>query len=328
MRPVRTQRNGHRLAMNRLRTAAVALLAAAGVLSALAAPAPAVTGSPLPGARLHVPRDNAAREWAERLRGSRPGDAALLDRIAREPVAMWISRQHAFEASRREAVDAARAGRVPVVVAYAIPNLDCRGGGVRTSADYRRYISRMAAGLGRRPAAVILEPDALAAMDCLNGAQRRQRTSLMRWAVRHFNATTRAAVYIDGGNAIWKRPEAMAPRLRAAGVRSARGFSVNVSNFVETGRSIAFARDLANRIGGGVKAVIDVGRNGNGPGSTPCNPSGRALGRPPTTTTGDPLVDALLWIKPPGQSDGTCNGGPPGGVFWVEYALGLVRRAQ
>ena len=92
----------------------------------------------------------------------------------------------------------------------------------------------------------------------------------------------------------------MKPRLIAAGVREARGFSVNVSNFVQTDRSAAFARDLAGRIGGGVKAVIDTGRNGNGPGSDPCNPPGRALGAAPTTRTGDPVVDALLWIKPPG----------------------------
>jgi endoglucanase len=306
----------------------IAASAAVALLATFAPAAPAVTGSPLPGARLHVPSDNPAREWVQRLRDSRPGDAALLDRIARQPVAMWISEEHALEASRREARDARRVGAVPVLVAYAIPHLDCHEAGASSSAAYRRYISRMAAGLGRRPSAVILEPDALAAMDCLNEAQRRQRTSLMRWAVRHFNATTRAAVYIDGGNAVWKRPDAMAPRLIAAGVRSARGFSVNVSNFVATDRSIAFARELAGRIGGGVKAVIDVGRNGNGAGSTPCNPPGRALGRPPTTSTGDPLVDALLWIKPPGQSDGTCNGGPPGGVFWVDYALGLARRAQ
>jgi endoglucanase len=311
-----------------IRRVLAAAASAAGLLAASAPDALAVTGSPLPGSQLLVPSHNTAREAANRLRSSRPDDARLLDRIAREPVAIWISRQHAREASRRAAVEARRSGRVPVLVAYAIPNLDCHGAGARTSAEYRRYIRDMAAGLGRQPAAIILEPDALPAMDCLNAAQRRQRTSLMREAVRTFNARTRAAVYLDGGNAIWKRPAAMAPRLRAAGVRSARGFSVNVSNFVQTDRSIAFARDLAGRIGGGVKAVIDVGRNGNGPGSDPCNPPGRALGQPPTTATGDPLVDALLWIKPPGQSDGTCNGGPSGGVFWVDYALGLVRRAQ
>jgi endoglucanase len=311
-----------------LRSVLAALVAALGLLAASASAAPAVTGSPLPGSRLLVPQHNTAREAADRLRSSRPQDAALLDRIAREPVAMWISGQHAREASHREAVHARSTGRIPVLVAYEIPKRDCHDAGARNSDEYRRYISRMAAGLGRQPAAIILEPDALAAMDCLTPAQRRQRTSLMKWAVRHFKATTRAAVYIDGGNAIWKRPAVMAPRLRASGVREARGFSVNVSNFVQTDRSIAFARDLANRIGGGVKAVVDVGRNGNGPGSDPCNPPGRALGQPPTTQTGDPLIDALLWIKPPGQSDGTCNGGPNGGVFWVDYALGLARRAQ
>jgi endoglucanase len=305
-----------------------ALAAALGLLATLAPDALAVTGSPLPGSQLLVPADNPAREWAHRLRSARPGDAALLDRIGREPVAMWISQEHAFEASHREAVAARRTGRIPVLVAYAIPHRDCHDAGAPDAAAYRRYISRMAAGLGRQRAAIILEPDALAAMDCLNPAQRSERTRLLREAVRTFNARTRAAVYIDGGNPIWKRPDAMAPRLRAAGVREARGFSVNVSNFVQTDRSVAFARDLARRIGGGVKAVIDTGRNGNGPGDDPCNPPGSALGRPPTTRTGNSLVDALLWIKPPGQSDGTCNGGPNGGVFWVDYALGLARRAS
>jgi len=313
----------------KIRRALTAAAGAVALLAVAATDARAVTGSPLPGSRLLVPSHNTAREAADRLRESgRTRDAALLDRIAREPVAMWISRAHAFDASRRAAVEARRTRRVPVLVAYALPNLDCRGGGLPNSAAYRDYIRDMARGLGRQRAAIILEPDALPAMDCLSSAQKRQRTSLMRWAVRHFNARTRAAVYIDGGNAIWKGPATMAPRLRAAGVRLARGFSVNVSNFVETRRSIAFARDLARRIGGGVKAVIDVGRNGNGHTNTPCNPPGRALGRPPTTRTGDPLIDALLWIKPPGQSDGTCNGGPPGGRFWVDYALELVRRAQ
>ncbi len=313
--------------MNLSRALGVAASAFA-VLFASAPTAPAVARSPLPGSQLLVPTDNPAREWAHRLRSSKPDDAAMLERIARQPVAMWISEEHARAASHRAAVDARRTGTVPVLVAYDIPNRDCHEAGAQSSDEYRRYIADMAAGLGRRPAAIILEPDALPAMDCLNPAQRTQRTTLMREAVQTFNARTRAAVYIDAGNPIWKRPATMAPRLRAAGVLQARGVSVNVSNFVQTDRSVAFARDLSRRLGGGVKAVIDTGRNGNGPGDDPCNPPGRALGRPPTTRTGDPTVDALLWIKPPGQSDGTCNGGPNGGVFWVDYALGLARRAQ
>ncbi len=69
--------------------------------------------------------------------------------------------------------------------------------------------------------------------------------------------------------------------------------------------------------------VIDTSRNGAGPWQAPsgtysdaedwCNPPGRGLGAQPTTSTGDPLVDAYLWIKVPGESDGQCyrgTGGP------------------
>ena len=39
-----------------------------------------------------------------------------------------------------------------------------------------------------------------------------------------------------------------------------------------------------------------------------CNPPGSGLGLAPTANTGVPLVDAYLWVKLPGQSDGQCDG--------------------
>ncbi|HEX5858199.1 MAG TPA: glycoside hydrolase family 6 protein [Microbacterium sp.] len=69
--------------------------------------------------------------------------------------------------------------------------------------------------------------------------------------------------------------------------------------------------------------VIDTSRNGLGPWQYPagtypvhedwCNPPGRGAGVTPTTTVDNPLVDAHLWIKVPGESDGKCyrgTGGP------------------
>ena len=49
----------------------------------------------------------------------------------------------------------------------------------------------------------------------------------------------------------------------------------------------------------------------------------------PTAEPGKKLVDAYLWVKRPGESDGTCNGGPAaGGCAWSpDYALGLAQRA-
>jgi endoglucanase len=69
--------------------------------------------------------------------------------------------------------------------------------------------------------------------------------------------------------------------------------------------------------------VIDTSRNGQGH-WTPatsypdaqdwCNPPGRGVGARPTLDTGTPLIDALLWVKTPGQSDGQCNRGLPAGT--------------
>jgi endoglucanase len=57
--------------------------------------------------------------------------------------------------------------------------------------------------------------------------------------------------------------------------------------------------------------VVDTSRNGVQPtwaGALDwCNPPGRGLGARPTTSTGVQLVDAYLWAKTPGESDGACN---------------------
>jgi endoglucanase len=38
-------------------------------------------------------------------------------------------------------------------------------------------------------------------------------------------------------------------------------------------------------------------------------------------------LDAYLWVKVPGESDGPCNGGPPAGSWWQEYALEIASNA-
>ncbi|MEV6210413.1 glycoside hydrolase family 6 protein [Kitasatospora sp. NPDC051914] len=99
--------------------------------------------------------------------------------------------------------------------------------------------------------------------------------------------------------------------------------------------------------------VVDTGRNGQGAWTPPpgkyagdpqtwCNPPGRGIGDRPTAATGTPLVDAYLWIKTVGQSDGECNRNVPGGTvdpeygivdpaagaWWPEQAMTLVRNAN
>ncbi|MGW0629240.1 glycoside hydrolase family 6 protein [Streptomyces sp. NPDC002758] len=59
------------------------------------------------------------------------------------------------------------------------------------------------------------------------------------------------------------------------------------------------------------------------------NPKGRALGARPTAATANSLVDAWLWAKHPGESDGSCQPGEPlAGTWWPSYRLGLAHSAR
>ena len=98
----------------------------------------------------------------------------------------------------------------------------------------------------------------------------------------------------------------------------------------------------AANMGGAVATthfVIDTSRNGDGPNSMAqyanapysqpasviatlasgnwCNPPASGLGLKPTASTGVPLLDAYLWVKTPGQSDGQCDSA--GGVRAWDY---------
>ena len=70
--------------------------------------------------------------------------------------------------------------------------------------------------------------------------------------------------------------------------------------------------------------MIDTSRNGSGHNGEYFNPYGRSIGEYPTTDTCDKLVDAYLWIKVPGESDGKVNSGPKAGRFSHSLALDLI----
>jgi endoglucanase len=122
-----------------------------------------------------------------------------------------------------------------------------------------------------------------------------------------------------------KPAEFIAEKLKKAGLDEAHGFSLNTSNYGPTDKNIEFGKKVSE-LAGGAHFVIDTSRNGAGyaPEFEWCNPPGRKIGKPPSTETGEPLVDAFLWLKRPGESDGDCNGGPRAGVFWLERALELA----
>jgi endoglucanase len=233
-----------------------------------------------------------------------------------------------------------KTGALPLFISYNIPKRDCgqySAGGAAAADGYKQWITAFAKGIGDRRAAVVLEPDSLGLLKkCLSGADQQERLGLLRFAVHAFAALGNTAVYIDAGHSSWLPAAEDAKRLEAAGIEEADGFALNVSNYRATPSEIKYGKQISKLVGG-KHFVIDTSRNGNGPPTDCkgpddencwCNPPGRALGSPPTSHTSDPLVDAYLWLKKPGESDGACNGGPKAGVFWQEKALELARNAK
>jgi endoglucanase len=221
-------------------------------------------------------------------------------------------------------VTRAAAGAVPVLVAYNVPGRDCGGyssGGAGSASAYRRWVRRLAQGISTRPAVVIVEPDALAS-GCV-------RTSLIKYAVERLAKLRRTGVYVDAGHSHWQPAKTMARRLRRAGIAKADGFALNVSNYRTNPELVAYAGQI-----GSWHYVIDTSRNGQGPWTGEqewCNPPGRGLGERPTTDTGTPGLDAKLWVKTPGESDGQCSRGgsdPPAGQWFAEQAADLIRNAN
>jgi endoglucanase len=284
---------------------------------------------------LYVQRNtDASRAQARLLAEGKTANAQLLGRITGRPQAVWLGDWNGSDPSADvvAVVNAARSqAQMPVFVAYNIPGRDCGGysaGGASSVDAYRRWIDGLASALGSWPAAVIVEPDAIPQLGGFTADQQAHTLALLRYAVQTLAGRPHTAVYLDAGHSCWQPASFIAQRLTAAGVSQGRGFSLNVSNFNRTADELAYGKQVSE-LTDGAHFVIDTSRNGQGP--TPdhawCNPAGRGLGTPPTTATGDTLADAFLWVKTPGQSDGACNGGPPAGQWWLDYALALAANA-
>jgi endoglucanase len=299
---------------------------------------PRGSSDPFANERFYVePNSAAARTQQEWSKAGRSGEAAEIAKIATQASAEWFGDWSYGHGSTAGDVNwwvsaATAAGTLPVLVAYDIPWRDCSqdsAGGASDASAYRQFINGMAEGIAARKAVVILEPDALAELTCLSAAQQSTYYSLLSYAVAHLSESPAVSVYLDAGNAGWQPASTMAARLRKADVAGARGFSLNVSNFDTTASESAYGEAIDHELGDTAHFIIDTSRNGQGSaaGGAWCNPPGRGLGTPPTSATGNPLIDAFFWVKRPGESDGTCNGGPSAGTWWPEYALELAQNA-
>jgi endoglucanase len=316
------------------------------VLTAFAAAAATVTGlmitapwasaaSAGPVAMTHgfyVDPNTSAATWA----AANPGDgraAAIKSAIAATPMARWFGSWSGTIGTATGAYvgAAAYSGKLPILVAYNIPNRDIcagqSGGGAGSVAAYNSWIAAFASGIGTRPAIVVLEPDALGDESCMSQAQINERNGLLNNAIAQFaSKAPNTWVYLDAGNPGWLPAATMAKHLNEAGLARAHGFSLNVSNFYATSQNVSYAGSVnaaLNSYGYTRPFVVDTSRNGNGSNGEWCNPAGRKIG---TRTQLGGGAEMLLWLKTPGESDGNCGvgTGSTAGQFLPQVAYTLV----
>ncbi|WP_214322008.1 glycoside hydrolase family 6 protein [Nonomuraea sediminis] len=314
---------------------------------------------------LFAPPEPGASWQAGRWDKDRPQDAALMRKVAAVPYGIWLTDPD-VRAKVAATIEQA-AGRVPVFVADHLPGADCLPRGAKDRAGYEQWIEALGRQIGDAKAVVILEPDSLAKVpgtkDCTMPGTEQERLQTLAKAVDMLKRHPNTAVYLDAAVKDWPDVPTMTRRLLGAGIARADGFSLNVNGFNRTdalvahGRQLATCLALANQTCTGTvdpgrlpHFVVDTSRNGQGGWKPPstytdpqtwCNPPGRGIGAPPTTKTGDELVDAYLWINRAGTSNGHCRRGttgdkdpergvvaPPAGTWWGDLALERAKLAD
>src|SRR6059058_229694 len=220
-----------------------AALAAVVSLATAAAGASAATGSLSPGTQFYVPGpDPAAQQQSAWLTSSGArGDAALVDGMASTAHAVWItggSPNDARVGAQKTVNRAAGKNQLPVLALYNIPGRDCSGysaGGATDLASYEAWIDGVAAGIGDKPAIVVLEPDSLGLLPQTNCGSTdftdADRYAELNYAVGTLGHGAATRVYLDATHSAWQNVGDAAQRLVLAGVTRASGFFLNVSNY-------------------------------------------------------------------------------------------------
>ena len=213
------------------------------------------------------------------------------------------------------------------------------------SALYKDYINSIKAQIDAFPDVLftlVIEPDSLANLVTnLNVAKCSNAESaykeLTEYAIKTLDSDN-VVQYLDAGHAGWLGWSAnigpaatlFASIYSAAGSpKSVRGLATNVANYnawsisscpsYTQGSTVCdektYTTNLApllTKAGFPAHFITDTGRNGVQPTSQQawgdwCNVKGTGFGKRPTTSTGEALLDAFVWVKPGGECDGTSN---------------------
>lgn len=214
--------------------------------------------------------------------------------------------------------------------------------------NYKGYIDQIVAQVKKFPdvrIVAVIEPDSLANLvtnlnvQKCSGAQTAYKQGVT-YAMQQLNAVG-VYMYLDAGHAGWLGwPANLTPAAQlfaqlykdAGSPKFVRGLATNVANFnalrasspdpITQGNQnydeIHYIEALAPALssqGFPASFIVDQGRSGvqniRQQWGDWCNVKGAGFGMRPTTNTGSSLIDAVVWVKPGGECDGTTNTSSP-----------------
>nr|AAF35251.1 cellobiohydrolase [Trametes versicolor] len=213
--------------------------------------------------------------------------------------------------------------------------------------NYKDYIDQIVPQIKQFPdvrVVAVIEPDSLANLvtnlnvqKCANGGTYKASVT---YALQQLSSVG-VTMYMDAGHAGWlgwpaniqPGSEVFAEMFKSADfVAFVRAFATNVREYnaltaafprpITQGNPnydefpyIQRVRPMLKSPGFPAQFVVDQGRAGQQNFRQQwgdwCNIKGAGFGTRPTTSTGNPLIDAIIWVKPGGESDGTSNSSSP-----------------
>ncbi|OWZ20522.1 Glycoside hydrolase [Phytophthora megakarya] len=277
-----------------------------------------------------------------------PDSAFALDHLDSLGIATWYSDRDVNGNATQTAVDLVdscpESSRLNVVV-YGLPNKDCDAGysngnsTVKTGEDYRAFIRNLTSLVGERKVLYVLEPDAVGLLANQGCAEESGYQSNLTTAISLLSENPNAEIYLDVG--FWTLEKSDTADIVAQIVKElaqtgrVKGIALNTSNYRSTTQIAELCTNFQTAVGStDMTCVIDTSRNfqefANASSSAWCNVIKAGIGAPPTNVTDLDNIDYWVYLKPPGDSDGTCEDesedsmrGPQAGEFFNDHFIKL-----
>ena len=281
---------------------------------------------------------------------------ALLGRLALKPRALFIGHwigSSQIGAVAQEVVQDTQRGDPNALAQFGTFELSpwegaWSGAGQWNVPDSERWYKELAAGIGQARALVVLQIDLPFAARTSN----RQPETIDAYGTKVLSANPHTTVYIDAGAYGWLSPAQQGALLISNGIRHARGFSVNDTQYGSMSEELEYGAQLVSYLDShgvtGKHFLVNTAQNGQpylaGQVSVPSNDTPRCAsqsqtlcqrtGIPPTTDVANPRwhlsrgdaaiakrdVDAYVWASQPWN----VNGGP----FDLSFALKLAANGK